>query len=305
MSERVAIYRGDVPWSAPVAEKSRSRTVLKSAGRTALTVLRQTKQRAKLGTLHLPIDLHPLRQKSIVLSAPTAELEPVHPLVAALSEAALSSDSEKDLIADTSMVHTVQAPALAETRALRSRLAVAERRVQRLRQVLERERRTRAQATVALAHPQTLIDHLVSDLRKVDTADLTQLRHTVTSVLTAYGFETQPRQVAATGRGARPAVLVDEVPSIPGWDRSRLQSALLRIQTQRPEIGDQRILNTALRSLIRHSTVTPASVAADAGLSSSLARHRLRLALEGLCVAGIARREGERFTLLVHQEALE
>ena len=101
--------------------------VLRSAGRKALAVLRHTRQRAKLGTLHLPLDLHPSRQDGILL--PPAAAEPL-PAPASNDGAAPSRATE-----DSRRPRPSE-----ETRALRSRLGMAERRIVRLRQALERER---------------------------------------------------------------------------------------------------------------------------------------------------------------------
>jgi hypothetical protein len=266
-----------------VAERQPPHRMLRSAGRTALTVLRQTKQRAKLGSMHLPLDLHPLRPRAIVLP-------PLGPDVQTLP-------GTEPPIPPIRLPASPPAPPLSEeTRALRSRLAVAERRVLRLRQALERERQTRVQAAEALAHPQLLIDHLTSDLQQVNPTDTQQTRRVVSDVLAAYGF-VLPH---APGPDAERTPYLpggEELPVVPGWDRVHLQAAMAQILAQQPDIGGRRMLAVALQALARQRAITPAAAAAGAGLTSSLARHRIRLALEALCGVGIARRDGQRFTL--------
>ncbi len=259
-----------------VAEGSdRKPGVLGTAGRKAFKLLRQTRTRAKLGSLHLPISLHPLRQQPIVLPVSNTESPPVESTPGSL---------EADVPVE-------------QTRALRSRLAVAERRTARLRYALERERQARALAGAALQRPEALIEQLVADLAALDRTDPGALREAVTSVLAAYGFRIPvPGEEAvapAAGAGGK-----DAPPSIPGWDRRRLQALTAQLLAERPNIGGRRYIYLSLEALVAQGSLTPAQLAGIAGLTSPLARHRLRLALEALCAAGIARQDGPRFVLV-------
>jgi hypothetical protein len=272
-----------------VAEKPRKGAgpaVLRSAGRTALSVLRHTKQRAKLSTLHLPLDLHPIRQRSILLPPASADSVPAHEGADIAAPAMPAGEA-----------HPRRALAGEETRALRSRLGLAERRVLRLRQTLDRERRARAQAATAIAQPRQLIDHLVADLSQIDAGDGDALRGTVTQVLGAYGFmvstdESPPEEQ----RQARLPLDGAALPAIPGWDRVRLRAAVDEILARHPETN-ARYVTLALTALVRDGAASPATIAKAAGFTSALARHRTRVALDGLCAMGIARREGERCAL--------
>ncbi|MGH2345570.1 MAG: hypothetical protein ACRDG4_10120 [Chloroflexota bacterium] len=253
--------------------KDRQSGVLGSAGRSAVQLLRRTGTRAKLGSLHLPLTLHGFRQQPIILAAPRDD--DAAPTVEALPAA---SDPP------------VEPPA--HTRALRGRLGATERRVARLRHALERERQARALSEAALRNPQPLIDQLAADLAALPSRDKAVLRATIGSVLAAYGFQVQ------TAEDARGHADGETAPGIPGWDRARIEALTLRLQAERPELGGRRSIHLCLEGLARQGTLTAAQLAASADLTSPMARHRLRLTLEALCDAGVARRAGPRFTLL-------
>ncbi|MDB5075836.1 MAG: hypothetical protein JWO42_2015 [Chloroflexi bacterium] len=260
-----------------MAEGKHRRPSIVSAGRSAVALLRTTGHRAKLGSLHLPISLHPLRQQPIVL--PSSPLEPV-------------SDADEPRhgsgVADTSTLHR-------EVRALRSRLAVAERRNARLRHALQRERLAFERANAMVRNPASLIDHLVADLSADGQRGEDALRQTVTSVLGAYGFgvtTSEPQEV-----GAPPAVTASATPSIPGVDRPRLQAITKQLLDAQPEIGSPRYVQLPLDALAQQGALTQAQIAKTTNMGSPLARRRLRLALEGLCRAGVTRFDGSRYHL--------
>ncbi|HVA90265.1 MAG TPA: hypothetical protein VNL71_10525 [Chloroflexota bacterium] len=254
-----------------MAEKGdRKTSVLGGAGRTAVKLLRQTRTRAKLGSLHLPINLQGFRRQAIVLPAPKG------------------GDSQPDSTPDP-----VESPSLAHTRALRVRLGATERRVARLRHALERERQARALAGAALRDPRPLIEQLVADLAALPPRDQTALRETIAAILAAYGF-----QVAAAGDRPASTTGGEAAPVTPGWDRARIEALTVRLLAAHPEIGGRRYLHLSLEALARQGSLTAAQLAASADLTSPLARHRLRLALEAIAAAGVARRDGPRFTLL-------
>jgi hypothetical protein len=248
--------------------------MLGSAGRSAVQLLRRTGTRAKLGSLHLPLNLHGFRQQTIVLATPRVD------------EAAPAVE----------MRPTDSAPPvepLAHTRALRGRLGATERRVARLRHALERERQARALSGAVLQNPRPLIDQLAADLAAHPEWDEATLRETIGSVLAAYGF-----QVAKPEGGLGQAGIGDPTPVVPGWNRARIEALTIRLQAERPDLGGRRYLYLCLEALARQGTLTAAQLAAAADLTSPMARHRLRLTLEALCDAGVARRAGPRFTLL-------
>ena len=64
-------------------QPKRGRGMLRAAGRATFSLLRETQKRAKLGSMHLPITLHPNHKQAIVLplGAPeevvAAQAEPV------------------------------------------------------------------------------------------------------------------------------------------------------------------------------------------------------------------------------------
>jgi len=165
--------------------------------------------------------------------------------------------------------------------------------VARLRHALERERQARALADAALRDPQPLIEQLVADLTALPRRDEAALRETVSAVLSAYGFQ-------ATGAGdhAASATGGERAPVVPGWDRTRIEALTTHVLAAQPEIGARRYVHLSLEGLARQGTLTAAQLAAAADLTSPLARRRLRLALEALAAAGVARRDGLRFTLL-------
>ena len=287
-----------------MAERPR-RGVLRSAGHGALTVLRRTTLRAKLGSLHLPLDLHPGRQRTILLppspaTAGDGQLEgelPDHGTTDASGGVAPPAASERD--AATTAVGM---------RALRSRLGASERRVARLRQALERERRARQQGAATLIAPERLIEQLVADLHQTGASSPELLHATVTRVLAAHGIAASGVPASGAARGAGYATgsagppgiggarTEPALPVLPGWDPARL-AAIVAALTRQPEIGGVRTLHLALCSMACGDPLGAAEAAKQAGLTSAMARHRMRLALEGLCAAGVLRRQGERFAL--------
>ena len=284
--------------SGRVAERPR-RGVLRSAGRGALTVLRQTSLRAKLGSLHLPLDLRPGRQRTILLpqsvgtpegaSGPDADLleRTAIGTGAALDESSLPAASESEL-----------PPAVADAmRALRRRLGASERRVARLRQALEWERQARQQTGLAPIAAERLIEQLVADLHQADAGNPDLVRATVTRVLGAHGIALPCVAAPATAPGAaarrpEPGLLV-----VPGWEPARLAAVLAAVAARQPEIDGVRTLRLALDMLSGGQALSAAEAARAAGLTSAMARRRMRLALEGLCAAGMLRRQGERFAV--------
>jgi hypothetical protein len=266
---------GSGPSSGHVADrKDRQPGVLGSAGRSAVQLLRRTGTRAKLGSLHLPLNLHGFRQQTIILASPRGE-DAMPPVEVLPAESAPRIEP------------------LAHTRALRGRLGATERRVARLRHALERERQARALTEAALRDPQPLIDQLAADLAAHPGRDEATLRGTIGSVLAAYGF-----QVAQPEGGLAQAGIGDPAPVVPGWNRARIEALTVRLQAERPDLGGRRYLYLSLEALARQGTLTAAQLAAAADLTSPMARHRLRLTLEALCDAGVARRDGPCFTLL-------
>jgi hypothetical protein len=240
-----------------------------AAGRTAFALLRTTSRRAKLGTLHLPIGLHPGRQEPILLP------QQVHP------QAAPATAPER-LEPTTALTP--------EVRALRSRLAVAERRNARLRYALERERLAATRVLAVRHEPTPLIEHLVADLTSVGTADEASLRQTVSSVLAAYGFA-----VAAADPVADTPVT--EATSVPGFDRRRLDALSQSIVAAQPEIGNARYIQLIVGALARQGALTVQQLSNITGYTSPMARRRLRLALDALDAAGVARMAGSRYSL--------
>jgi len=271
MSARAGTLPGGARLSGPVADrKDHGSGVLGSAGRTAAKLLRQTRTRAKLGSLHLPITFQGFGRQTIVLPVPSGDAPP-----------------------DPTTPEAGEPPEpLAHTRALRGRLGATERRLARLRHALERERQARALAGAALRDPQPLIEQLVADLTALSRRDETALRETVTAVLTAYGFQA----AAADEHPARAAG--EAAPVVPGWDRARIDALATRVLATHPEIGARRYVHLSLEGLARQGSLTAAQLAASADLTSPMAQRRVRLALEALAAVGVARREGQRFTLL-------
>ena len=92
-------------------ERKRGGGMLRAAGRATFSLLRETQKRAKLGSMHLPIALHPRQPQPIVLPLGAPE-----EVIAAQAEPVEAAP-----------------PVTQETRALRSRLAASERRIARLR----------------------------------------------------------------------------------------------------------------------------------------------------------------------------
>jgi len=270
-----------------VAERPR-RGMLRSAGRGALTVLRRTTIRAKLGSLHLPLDLHPGRQRAILLppspamaaggEQPTGEIHEL-PAGDALGVSTFPVAPERDAAASAEGM-----------RALRSRLGTSERRVARLRQALERERWARSQGGAAAIAPERLIEQLVADLHQAGTGGPEVLRATVTRVLAEHGIATAGAARSAAPR-AEPAL-----PALPGWDPACL-AAIVAAVARQPDVGGVRTLHLALGSVAGGDPLDATEAARQAGLTSGMGRHRMRLALEGLCARGVLRRQGERFSL--------
>ncbi len=247
--------------------------MLGNAGRTAVKLLRQTRTRAKLGSLHLPITLHGFRQQTILLPVPGGDNT--------VPQAEPPTESERPT------------EPLAQTRALRGRLGSTERRVARLRHALERERQARALTGAALRDPQALIDQLAADLATLPDRDEAAIRRTIGAVLAAYGFQVAPP--AGEEKQNDPG---ETAPVIPGWDRASLEALAARLLADHPDIGNRRYLHLTLEELARQGTITAVQLAAAAGMTSPMARHRLRLSLEALCSAGLARQDGPRFILL-------
>lgn len=259
------------------------RGMLRTAGRGALTVLRRTTLRAKLGSLHLPMDLHSGRQRTILLppSAATAEGEGV---------------AKGDLLEPPSAPEGEVAAIAEGMRALRRRLGASERRVARLRQALERERRARQQGAAALIAPDRLIEHLVADVQQAGVGNPEAVRATIARVLAAHGVAVPGAAGGATLLDAGGPRAEPVLPVLPGWDSARL-AAIVAAVARQPEIGGVRTLHLALGSLAGGDPLSAAEAAREAGLTSAMARHRIRLALEGLCAMGVLRRQGEHFAL--------
>lgn len=253
--------------------------VLQSAGRSAISLLRHTRQRAKMGTLHLPISLHPQRQPSIVLPAHSANVADDPRAAPAMA------------LPDT--------PRGEELRALRRQVVTREQRIARLRHALERERQSRAHAALAVQEPRALIDHLVADLGTVDSRDADAVRRTVTSVLGAYGFYLPEagQRLPAPSTETPVATSAMSPPSIPGWDRQRLQNLARALAARDPEIGGVYYLYLSLETIATRGACSAVQIASLAGLSSPLAKRRLRLSLEALLGAGVLRRDGQHFVL--------
>lgn len=245
-----------------MAERPEQRPgILGSAGRTAAQLLRRTRTRAKLGSLHLPISFT-FRPQAILLPVPPEE------------EATPTPEPLPE-------VHT---------RALRGKLGASERRIARLRHALERERQARALAGAALQDPGPLIEQLVADLSALPEPTEGALRETIRAVLAAHGFGDATATPASEPGEAAPVV--------PGWHRARIEALTTSVLAAHPDIGGRRYLHLALEGLARQGNLTAAQLAASAALTSPLARHRLRLALEALVAGGMAQREGPRFSLL-------
>ena len=243
-----------------------------AAGRTAVALLRTTGRRAKLGGLHLPISLHPHRHEAIAVPEETGS-----------EEAPSSIDQSDARISAPSPVFSV------EVRALRSKLAAAERRNARLRSALQRQRLAMARAEEAQRQPRTLINHLVSDLAGLGSAGEDDLRRAVTSVLAAYGFD-----VAA----AEEEPVEESKASIPGYDRRQVVTLVERVLAAQPEIGSARYVQLTLDALGRQGALSLQQLGTITGMTSPMARRRLRLAVEGLCAVGAVRPEGSRYILV-------
>jgi hypothetical protein len=239
-----------------------------AAGRAAVALLRTTGRRAKLGGLHLPIALHPHRQESIEIAGKAGPAD----------DAVEQPDAELPT-----------PPMPAELRALRSRLAGLERRNARLRYMLQQERLAAARAQEARRRPGMLIDHLVSDLAGLGSAERGDLRNVVTSVLAAYGFavDTAPEEQPDA-----------EVTSAPGFDRRRTAALVEQLLAMQPEIGSSRYVQATLDALGRQGTLSLPQLSAITGMTSPMARRRLRLTVEGLCAAGAAYAQGGRYGLV-------
>jgi hypothetical protein len=266
--------RGDGRSSGRLADQKDHRSgVLGNAGRTAVKLLRQTRTRAKLGSLHLPINLQSFRQQTIILPVPRGDDS--------------AAQAQLEVAPDT------PAEPLAQTRALRGRLGATERRVARLRHALERERQAQALSVAALRDPQALIDQLAADLVALPDRNEATLRETIGLVLAAYGF--QVASLAGEKKQSNPG---ETAPVIPGWDRANIETLTARLLADYPDIGNRRYLHLSLEALARQGTLTAAQLAASVGMTSPMARHRLRLTLEALCASGLARQDGLRFVLL-------
>jgi hypothetical protein len=238
------------------------RSIVGAAGRTAVALLRSTGHRAKLGSLHLPLALHPSRPEPLLLpiEGPIAQSPPAAPGVPAALLAV-------------------------ECRNLRGKLASAERRNARLRHALLRERLAATRARETLAEPAALIDHLLADLRTAPEAGDEERRRLIGSVLAAYGF-----RVGHGQEDERPPLV--EAASVPRLDWRRQEELIGRIMAAQPEIGSARYVHLVLDALARHPSLTLGQMIELTGLTSPLGRRRLRLALEGLQAEGVVIREG-------------
>jgi hypothetical protein len=246
------------------------RSLVGAAGRTAVALLRSSRRRAKLGSLHLPLSLNPLRQSAIAPApAPRQLRREAEPAVVDVPRPALNP----------------------EVRALMSRLAMAERRNARLRQALRRERIAAARAGATLERPGPLIDQLAAELGAAGM-DQRQARELVSSVLGAYGF-----QVISEGMTTAETELDRGPAGIPGMDRGRLEALTHKLLHEQPEISSPRYINAVMETLAAEGPVTLARLASTAKLTSPVARRRLRLALEGLVNAGVVQCAGDRYML--------
>jgi hypothetical protein len=260
-----------------VADEKQRRPGIVAAGRSAVALLRSTGHRAKLGTLHLPISLHPRAQPIVLPSGP--------------SEVSRDSDQPRPAGGDTATP-----PLHGEVRALRSRLAVAERRNARLRHALQRERLAVERANSIVQNPLPLIDHLAADLSAGAALDEAALRQTITSVLRAYGFgvaTSEPQLEPAPASTPAPAVS----PAIPGLHRRRLLAITKQLLAEQPEISSPRYIQLPLDALAQQGDLTQSQIVKATSMESPIARRRLRLALEGLCRAGVLRFDGSRYSL--------
>ncbi len=248
------------------------KNLVSAAGRTAFAILRTTGRRAKLGGLHLPIALHPHRHEAIALPEQTAREEARPPV----------GEADAALPASTPLF-------TAEVRALRSKLAAAERRNSRLRYALRQQRLAIARAEEARRQPRALIDHLVSDLAGLGSADTDEIRRAVTSVLAAYGFDIPTTE-------EQPVVAVQA--SIAGYDRRQLATLIEQVLASQPEIGGARYVQLTLEALGRHGALSLQQLGTTTGLTSPMARRRLRLTVEALCGAGAAQLQGSRYCLV-------
>jgi hypothetical protein len=246
------------------------------AGRTAAALLRTTSQRAKLSSLHLPLSLRPARPQPILLHSHSSPQAP--------APTETPEDEQQTAIVEPIV------PMPPEVRALRSRLAVAERRNARLRYALQRERLAAARAGAIKAQPQPLIDHLVADIGAAGSRDEARLRQTITSVLAAYGLSVPPA-------GTPSEAPVEEANSVPGFDRRRLETTSQQIVVAQPEIGSKRYVQVTLDALARQGALSLAQIGCIAEMTSPVARRRLRLTVEALCAAGIVRRSGSHYSL--------
>ncbi len=259
---------GSRPWSAPVSRQDGERkSLVGAAGRTAFALLRTTGRRAKIGALHLPIALHPHRQE------PEASAD----------------DSASEEARSEPPAQVSAPPPYAELRALRSRLAVAERRNARLRFALQQQRLAMERLQAAYHRPATLIEHLISDLAGLRSADRDELRRVVVSALAAYGFEVDSAQDEATA---------GEKASAPGFDRRRTAALVQQLLEAQPEIGSARYVHVTLEALGRQGELSLQQLGAITGMSSPVSRRRLRLTVEALCQAGAACARGGRYSLV-------
>jgi hypothetical protein len=261
-----------------VAKEKRRRSKFVASGRSAVALLRSTGRRVKLSSLHLPVALHPSRQQPIALpiTPQTVELNAEH--------------------ADDAGATTEQSALHREVRALRSRLAVAERRNARLRQALQRERLAAARAGSILLQPRPLINHLVADLSDVDFTDKDAVRLAISTVLGAYGFGATASESMPDPSPPAPATAP---PSVPGLDRRAMLAIMRRLLDEQPEISSARYIQLPLDALSSQGELTLGQIANVTGMGSPLARRRLRLALEGLCRAGVTRLDGSRYCLVL------
>jgi hypothetical protein len=243
-----------------------------AAGRTAVALLRSSGRRAKLGSLHLPISLHPLRQHPVApIPAPRPPLDP----------------------APAGIVSPPRQVLDPEVRALLSRLAIAERRNALIRQSLRRERVATARAGATLEQPGALIDQLVADLGAAGM-DPDTVRTTVSSVLAAYGFRVrQDATPDADSRPERPA------PAIPGLDRGRVEDLTRQLLAEQPEISSPRYIQAVLETLASDGPATQSRIAGVAKMTSPMARRRLRLTLDGLIRIGAVSCVGDRYALVI------
>jgi len=71
-----------------------------------------------------------------------------------------------------------------------------------------------------------------------------------------------------------------------------------RVLAAQPEIGSARYVQLTLDALGRQGALSLLQLGTITGMTSPMARRRLRLAVEGLCAVGAVRAEGSRYILV-------